>query len=112
MIESRISGEEEPSAISVRLATVGFHTRDVTDFVRPFGSVVRVVVSCEVMASIASMKRSATMATARNIQSRIVRKSAAFAGVCTGPVISRPSLHVSGSESLPNHQGTKLSTTA
>jgi hypothetical protein len=59
MSESRISGADEPSAISERLATVGFHTRETTR-VPSRRTLMRVA---EVICSIAAMKASARMAT-------------------------------------------------
>merc|ERR1719247_1835904 len=68
MTESRISGAEEPSAISVRLATVAFHTCTVKVRLTPLTSTV-LDTSEEVMYSIATMKTSAAMATPTKDQS-------------------------------------------
>jgi len=61
MTERRISGAEEPSAMSVRFATVSFHTRVV--MILPFGK--RTCCLRLVIASMAPMKMSATMETPR-----------------------------------------------
>ena len=69
MTESRISGAEEPSAISVRLATVAFQTWTVKVRVTPL-TVTTLVLSEEVMTSMATMKTSAAMATPTKDQRR------------------------------------------
>ena len=71
MTASRISGADEPSAISDRFATVGFHTRTVTVSSCRVTPSRRVCVrSREVMTSMAAMKMSATMATPRKQKSK------------------------------------------
>ena len=70
--ESRISGADEPSAISVRLAIVGFQTRTKYGFCTPF-TVMITFFSDDVIRSIAAMKTSATIATPRKHHSSIPR---------------------------------------
>ena len=67
MTDSRISGAEEPRAISVRLDTVSFHTRMVVVVVSPLGLLMTISFSWDVMTSMAAMKRSAMMDTPRNM---------------------------------------------
>ena len=63
MIDSNISGADEPSAMSVRLATVAFQTLTGTSTPSlPF-----IIFSLDVITSIAAMKMSAMMPTPRNI---------------------------------------------
>lgn len=58
IIERRISGAEEPRAISVRLAIVGFHTETFIVCSIPSISVYFTVLVWDVITSIASIKRS------------------------------------------------------
>ena len=67
--ESKISGAEEPSAMSERLATVGFHTS--TSLVEPSFSVI--VFFVEVISSIEFMKVSEANPTPMKSQSRNMR---------------------------------------
>ena len=62
MTERRISGADEPRAIRVRLATVAFQTCTVKVRVTPF-TVTTLVLSEDVMTSMATMKTSAAIAT-------------------------------------------------
>ena len=70
MTERRISGAEEPSAISVRLAIVAFHTVSVYRRTSPLGSTSVCVVSSLVIFSMPAMKTSAAIATPRKAQQR------------------------------------------
>ena len=60
---SMISGAEEPSAMSVRLATVGFQTSTLMVRSLPSRPGRRTTFSADVICSIASMKMSEMMAT-------------------------------------------------
>ena len=79
--ESKISGAEDPSAMSERLATVGFHTS--TSFVEPSFS--RMVFFVEVISSIEFMKVSEARPTPMKSQRRKMR----------WPVICSPTGHKS-----------------
>ena len=68
MIERRISGAEDPSAMSVRLAIVGFQLFTKYAFFSRY-----TFFSWLVMHSIAAMKMSATIATPRKHQRRAAR---------------------------------------
>ena len=70
--ESRISGADEPSAISVRLATVSFHTLTRKRRVVP-SMICFTVYVCDVTCSIAVMKMSATIATPKKVHRRSSR---------------------------------------
>lgn len=71
--ESKISGADDPSAISVRLATVGFHTLALNLRILPSLDWVVTVDSCEVISSMADMNTSAANATPTNVHSRNTR---------------------------------------
>lgn len=64
--ERMISGAEEPRAIKVKLAMVGFQTGLSIEISYPSVVVTVTVVVFDVMVSIASMKMSATRAIPRN----------------------------------------------
>ena len=69
MHDRRISGADDPRAISVRFATVAFHTVTVNGLVTPEGSSTICVVSLLVITSIATMKMSATIVTPTKVHS-------------------------------------------
>ena len=64
--DSRISGADDPRAMSVKLETVSFQIRTLTTAVSPFGFLTVTSRSLDVITSIAAMKRSAMMDTPRN----------------------------------------------
>ena len=97
MTESKISGAEDPRAIRVRLATVAFHVSVWITRILPLGRVTFLTASCEVMRSMASMKRSAKTATPKKDHSSRRRKRRVLPLVGMGPLMSRPSAHVSPS---------------
>lgn len=68
--DNNISGAEEPNAISVRLAIVGFHTETVIFCSIPSMSVYEIVLVCEVITSIQSIKMSDTKAIPKNKYTR------------------------------------------
>lgn len=64
--ERRISGADDPNAISVRLAIVGFHTETFIVCSTPSMSVYLTALVCEVMTSIESINMSETRAIPKN----------------------------------------------
>ena len=69
--ESKISGAEDPRAISVRFAMVGFQTGFSTSTILPSLSTILTMVTLEVITSMASIKMSATMAIPKKRYKRI-----------------------------------------
>mmetsp|Transcript_20272 Transcript_20272/g.71692 ORF Transcript_20272/g.71692 Transcript_20272/m.71692 type:complete len:212 (-) Transcript_20272:445-1080(-) len=105
MTASRISGADEPSAISVRLAIVSFHTSTRATSVVPFGSLYVTTFSLEVMTSMAAMNSSAMMAMPRKDQPsatryRIVRKPRLHESSARKKGSVRPSPHVTWSPGI------------
>merc|ERR1719446_28246 len=72
--ERRISGAEEPRAISVRLATVAFQTKNVTSPSDPSALIFVIFFSLLVITSIAAMNTSAMMATPKNADTMAQKK--------------------------------------
>ena len=70
MMESRISGALEPSAMSVRFAMVGFQTLTVAFYLVPFSSTYSISFVCDVMTSIEPMKMSEMIEMPRNRYTR------------------------------------------
>jgi hypothetical protein len=66
-----ISGALDPRAMSVRLATVAFHTVTVISTVLPPRSVRRTFLSAEVITSMAAMKMSEIMATPKKAHASV-----------------------------------------
>lgn len=66
MIESKISGADEPRAINVKLETVSFQTFTDTFNISPFGRLTMISRSLEVITSMLAINLSAMMETPRN----------------------------------------------